>query len=223
SRPAVVAVAEGYGPDWAEIEEAGNGTELSLKLVEDLPVKGRILDQDRHPVAGAQVMVLDVSSDSAEAVTRFLEGKGEPWYPKTWRGPFPERPASAPTDADGRFRLTGLGRARFVGLALDGPTIRYTVLGVATRPVKPTRAVGIIDGATFEYLASPSRSIRGVIRDKATGKPIAGVRMCAQQTNPPTYTDEDGRFEILGCPRVQQLYCVMAQPQTGQPYFAAST
>src|SRR5262249_31709065 len=60
-----------------------------------------------------------------------------------------------------------------------------------------------------------------VVRDKATGKPVAGVRMCAFQRHPPTFTDETGRFEILGCPKLPEGYAVMAQPQAGQPYFAA--
>jgi hypothetical protein len=60
-----------------------------------------------------------------------------------------------------------------------------------------------------------------VVRDKATGKPVAGVRVCALQNHPPASTDENGRFEILGCPKTPQGYSVMAQPRTGQPYFAA--
>jgi hypothetical protein len=59
------------------------------------------------------------------------------------------------------------------------------------------------------------------VRDKATGKPLAGVKMSAQQTNAITLTDHDGRFEILGCPRLEQGYLVMAQPQTSSAYFAA--
>src|SRR5262249_50841193 len=53
ARPAVVAVADGYGPAWAEVGEPSQGAGLSLKLVEDLPVEGRILDQNRQPITGA--------------------------------------------------------------------------------------------------------------------------------------------------------------------------
>jgi RNA polymerase sigma factor (sigma-70 family) len=63
SRPAVVAVAEGYGPAWAAIKESPAGDELSLKLVEDSPVDVRILDGNQPipgatvPIAGATVLV----------------------------------------------------------------------------------------------------------------------------------------------------------------------
>jgi RNA polymerase sigma factor (sigma-70 family) len=219
SRPAVVAVAGGYGPDWVEIHEPGRGTELSLRLVEDLPVTGRIVDQNRNPVAEAKVVVREVNSDSEEGVTRYLRGGGDSWYPRRWRGPLPEQPPAITTDADGRFRLTGLGRDRIVTLAVDGPTIRHTTLMAVARPSAPRPDVQRVLGATFEYMASPSQPIRGVVRDKSTGRPVAGVRVSALPNSPPAFTDESGRFEILGCPKMAQGYAVTAQPQSGQPYF----
>src|SRR5207253_2525333 len=89
SRPAVVAVAAGHGPDWVEIGESAESAELILRLVEDLAMDGRILDQDRRPVVGTRVLVRDVLSDSKENVTRFLQGNINSWSPKSWRGPLP--------------------------------------------------------------------------------------------------------------------------------------
>jgi RNA polymerase sigma factor (sigma-70 family) len=141
-KPAVVAVADGHGPDWAEIPAAAwsrnraptEGAELSLKLVADLPVNGRIVDQDHKPVAGAKVLVRDVICDSEEGVTRFLRGDGNSWSPRSWKGPLPQQPLDVTTDADDRFSLTGLGRDRIVRLALEGPTIQHAVFMAATRP-----------------------------------------------------------------------------------------
>src|SRR5262249_51327011 len=160
------------------------GIEVSLKLVQDLPLNGRILDQNRRPVADAKIRVNSVLSGS-----------------KAWSGSLPGQPAVLTTDSDGRFRVTGLGRDRIVRLALEGPAIQDTILAAATRATAATPDVGGINGATFEYRALPSQSIRGVVRDKATGRPVAGVGVCAFQHHPPTFTDKDGRFEILGCPK----------------------
>jgi RNA polymerase sigma factor (sigma-70 family) len=221
SRPAVMAVAGGYGPAWAEIGEPGRGAELSLKLVEDLPVDGRILDQNRQPVAGARVLVVDVTRDSEEEVTRFLQGGIDSWSPRSWRGPLPGQPPGVTTDADGRFRLTGLGRDRVVHLALVGPTISHSTLAAVTRPPSPTPFFAGIHGAAFDYVARPSLSIRGVVRDQATGQPVAGVKLTAAGYGSTALTDEDGRYELPGCSRAER-YFVYAQPQAGQPYFAAS-
>jgi RNA polymerase sigma factor (sigma-70 family) len=222
SKPAVVAVADGLGAGWAEIGASTGGNELNLKLVEDLSLDGRILDQDRRPVPGARVLVRDIMSDSEKGVTRFLRGDSSSWSHRSWIGPLPGQPLSVTTDADGRFRLAGLGRDRVASLAVEGPAVQYTVFQAATRPAAAIPDGAWIKSATFDYVARPSQTIRGVVRDKATGKPLAGVKMSAQETNATTLTDEEGRFQIPGCPRRQQGYVVIAQPQSGQPYFAAS-
>jgi RNA polymerase sigma factor (sigma-70 family) len=222
SRPAVVAVASGYGPDWAEIREPGLVSELSLGLVEDLPVTGRILDPNRQPVVGSRILVREVVSDSPAGVTGYLRGDAASWYPRRWRGPLPEQPSSVRTDADGRFRLVGLGRDRLVSLTLDGAAIQHTSLTAVTRLAPANANAWRVHGATFEYVAAPSRSIRGVVRDKRTCRPVAGVRLCAVKDHPPAFTDADGRFEMVGCPRMPQGYVVTAQPPTGAPYFAAT-
>jgi hypothetical protein len=53
----VIAVKEGYGPAWAAIKDSGSGVEFNLKLVKDVPVEGRILNQNKEPVAGAKLFV----------------------------------------------------------------------------------------------------------------------------------------------------------------------
>src|SRR5262249_4178461 len=85
-RPAVLAVADGYGPDWVEIGASSNVPDVEIKLVEDIPLNGRILDQNHRPVAGANVFVRGVTSDSVERMTRALRGEINRWFPKRWRG-----------------------------------------------------------------------------------------------------------------------------------------
>jgi RNA polymerase sigma factor (sigma-70 family) len=223
-RPAVLAVAGDYGPGWTEVGESGAVADLNLRLVEDLPLDGRILDANRQPVAGARIRVLGVISDSTAAMAQYFQGETNTrsWYPQSWRGPLPGRAAGVTADADGRFRLTGLGRDRIVALAVESPSIQYTFFEAATRPPAAIAAARGIPGATFEYVTAPGCTIRGVVRDKASGQPVAGVTVSEQQTIPTALTDGDGRFEIRGCPRLPQ-YVVRARPQDGQPYFAAAT
>jgi RNA polymerase sigma factor (sigma-70 family) len=195
SRPVVVAVADGLGPDWAEI----GGEPLRLRLVEDLPLEGRILDPDRRPVAGARVTVRGVSGLC---------------------GPLPGQPA-AKTDADGRFRLTGLGRNRSVVLALAGPALPPTVFVAVTRPTEAVAPRG--RGTPFEYVSAAGRPIRGVVRDRRTGRPLAGVKVSLpaigpRSSDPTTRTDRYGRYELLA--PVMPWATVVVQPQRGQPYFA---
>jgi RNA polymerase sigma factor (sigma-70 family) len=219
SRPAVVAVAGDYGPAWAEIPMSGETADLNLRLVEDLPLTGRVLDQDRRPVAGVRVRVREVFGDSEEGVTRYLLGDFDTWYPRRWRGPLPEQPPDVTTDADGRFSMTGLGRDRVVSLALDGRSIEQTVLTAVTRSSVPdprrVRAAG------FEYRAARSRTVRGVVRDRASGRPVTGAGVWATPNGSRTFTDENGRYEIVGCPKAPQGCAIVIQPPAGQSYFIA--
>jgi protocatechuate 3,4-dioxygenase beta subunit len=217
SRPVVVAMADGFGADWAEISEKAP---LSLKLVEDLPVEGRILDRDRNPVAGAKVVVRQVSGDTPEAQARFLQ-TGEHEMLNTCRGPLPGQPPQATTTADGRFRLTGLGRNRLITLALEGPAVPHAPLLVFTWPAENALPSRDVNPATFDYVSITPRPIRGVVRDKSTGQPVAGVKISLESGGPTTLTDQNGRYELISTYR-QPTAVVAAEPQRGEPYFAAT-
>jgi protocatechuate 3,4-dioxygenase beta subunit len=225
----VMAVAKGYGCDWAKVDADGKGGELTLRLVKDVPINGRVLDQDGKPVAGAKVRVNLLYAYPGEDLTEYLAAMRKkvsgPGPSKGWSGPLPE-PATVVTTTkeDGRFRLTGLGRERFALLFIEGPAIANGVCSALTRvgPNKPEAFE--LHYARFDYVAAPSRPIRGVVRDKKTGKPLAGVEVNLQYGSVvppprfPVYTDKQGRYELLGS-RKAPNYKLAVRPAAGQVYF----
>jgi hypothetical protein len=196
---------------------------LTLKLVEDFPVNGRVLDSKGKPVAGAKIRVLHIDSDSEENVTRSLGGLDtSDDLRRRWRGPFPERPAEVTSDGDGWFRLTGLGRDRIVELVQDEPASPEGPFLVAARPTTAARR-SMYRGANFDVTATESRLIRGVCRDRATGEPLDRIRISVVRSNSkPRFTDANGRFEISVVAGLQAAVCVVAEPDGDQPYFVAS-
>jgi RNA polymerase sigma factor (sigma-70 family) len=215
SRPVVVAAADGLGLDWSEIGARATDADLALRLVKDLPLEGRILDADRRPVAGATVFVRELRGQNAPG-----DGNRGLDAVKYCRGPLPGQ-GRVTTAADGRFRLAGVGRDRFVTLLVEGPAIPATVVTAVTRPAEETSSQPM-PGTFVDFRIAASRSIQGVVRDRVTGAALAGVKISAPgisfSTIAATYTDEEGRYQLLGLPRGSE-YVVLAQSQSGPPYF----
>jgi RNA polymerase sigma factor (sigma-70 family) len=231
----VMAVAQGFGCDWARINPATDSPEMTLRLVKDVPINGRILDPDGKPVAGAKLYLSSVQSylgeDLKAALAQFSKSNAFPKGEKCWGGPLPGHVRVVTTGADGRFRMAGLGSERYVSLHIEGPGIASTDFQVITRPGDTVegRAKIRVYGATFRYLAATSRPIRGMVTDKETGKPLANVMIRIGRSSGviktapemlAAHTDQEGRFEVLGCPK-SPTYDVLALPADTGHYFAA--
>ncbi len=234
----VVATAAGLGPAWAELGKLSGG-EITLRLVkDDLAVEGRILDLEGKPIRG---LTVDVGG-----VGRAAGGDVGAWVDRTvaWRkrNPYldPVReegldfapaealgvPASATTDAQGRFRLSGFGRDRVVRLHIRGDAVEHARGWAVTRP-GPRE--GWVAGpwplypASFDRLAAPCKPFSGTVRDKRTGKALAGITvggfpgMSVRAT-----TDEKGRFRLVGVAKRQQGYLLSAGGGPGRPYIDLS-
>ncbi|HKB37853.1 MAG TPA: carboxypeptidase-like regulatory domain-containing protein, partial [Gemmataceae bacterium] len=227
---ALIATAEGYAPDWHYVNNPAGKVERTLRLAEDVPIRGRVLDLNGKPVAGATLRVEQVSAYADPEA--FLQTVRDRMWPRiqstTWNAPFPGLPKVLTTASDGRFQLKGVGRDRVVQFQLEGPGIEYGPVRVLVRemkdPVEPKRkgrfegpVIHKVYGATFDHVALPSRLIRGVVRDKKTGKPVAGVQVLSGRFR--VVTDAEGRYEIRGLAKSTDGYSVTASP-AGKPYFS---
>src|SRR5207253_9035814 len=124
--PPVVAAAKDYGIDWAAPKKSGE--ELTLRLVKDQPIAGRVIDIEGRPIANAEIRVQALYTSHTDRLDTFLTGWKAEWR-IAW-GQVEKRalpPAEAvivtPTDRDGRFRITGAGAERLVILDVHAPAI----------------------------------------------------------------------------------------------------
>jgi hypothetical protein len=195
--------------------------DLNLRLArDDVPIEGRILTAEGRPVVGAKIraFTLTYSQDAA--------GVHIPWDSKrAAKGGSHMRlenlVAEAATDADGGFHMSGLGHDRLVSLWMNGPQVAQQEIQVQTRKV-PTKQVEVaVDGRTvmrpmygssFVHIAEPARSIHGIVRERGTGKPIAGALANTLTTDP------QGRFHIDNLPP-QFKYRLNVDVPAGTPYF----
>ncbi len=226
----IFAVAEGFGPGWAN--EPPPLENLTLRLVRDMPIQGRIVDLEGKPVRGATLRIEHI--DAYTDTEAFLQSvRDREWYigeTNRWWGPFPGQPQTLTTGAEGRFSVTGVGRDRVIKFHLEGPGIQFgevralvreMVAPVQPRPLEYGPVITKVYGATFDHAALPSRLIRGVVRDKKTGLPIAGVGIRADGTTFQMHSDSEGRYQLLGCPKNAKGYPVSFTP-LGLLYFSNS-
>jgi RNA polymerase sigma factor (sigma-70 family) len=219
----IVATAQGLGPDWVELSEHKQG-ELTLRLVkDDVPIQGRILDLEGEPVANATVHVLKLHQTDLDWWLKEIK-RGRWYYPRPIDPEALDTPAQVTTGADGRFHLRGLGRDRLAYVMISGETIERVRCWVMTRARKSPdlpRNGEAVYSAVFDHLAAPTKQIVGTVREKGTGKPVAGVKV---QMGPGLLwinnatTDERGKYRIVGAPK-QDHYSVQA---AGAPYFVVT-
>jgi hypothetical protein len=225
----LVAACEGFGVDGAKVPRKDATAELTIRLVRDQPIEGRILGLEGRPIAGVEVSVGSVYASPEESVDPFLGG----WRGDNWAGaqrcmakmlflPMGERlPATVFTDRDGRFRISGAGKERAVDLITKGDKVAEERFYVLTRsgfdPTPFNRAsvlntrqgpVPLLHGAKFDHVATVPRIIEGTIRDGVNRKPVAGVPISADLSQIQTFTsDERGRYRVWTSKRTQyELY-----------------
>ena len=194
----VVATANGFAPDWAYLQTDGN--ELKLKLAEDLPIRGKLVDLEGKPIAGAKArsIIIHAAADGdlgpaydalrlnpewiGSALRRYLQ--------PTTSGLLP----TAVTAADGTFELKGIGKGRVVELRFDADGFEAAPVFVFADPGFDVKRVTSTDaerkrnsmssgyrpavyGPRFTHAARPSQVIIGRVTDVATGKPVSGVKV----------------------------------------------
>jgi RNA polymerase sigma factor (sigma-70 family) len=219
--PRIIATAPGYGCDWHALTDTGSLNDIDLRLVQDKPIRGRILDTEGKPLAGVRVAEVVLFASPEENLDDFLHVWKANWslgperLPKrVGLVPSPIMPA-AQTDSAGRFALRGLGVERFAKVTIEGAGIAKASLHIVTRsgfdPEPYNRAanaplpsgmqytvpVTTLYGPTFEYVAERSRVIEGTVRDGKTHEPLADVSIWA---GPDVWTTSDaaGRYRLLG-------------------------
>ncbi len=251
-RASVVAVGDGFGPGLSDSDEPDSDGELTVRLApDDVPLAGRVLDLEGRPIAGLSVRVDLVEAPSGGSLEPWArdgrdndretlyELQGKHLKKVIRNDPVAGPIAATTTGPDGRFRVAGVGRERVVHLTIEGPTIRTIQARAMTRGGESVRlphffnarspSVETYHASPADYVASPTRPIEGVVRDKDGGEPVAGAsiesyRLADSDTANSRFiratTDARGRFRLVGMPRGagNEIYVI---PPADRPYFAA--
>jgi RNA polymerase sigma factor (sigma-70 family) len=240
ARLPLVAATDGFGVDWADVPRDGADVERTFRLVKDVPLRGRLLDTQGKPLAGATVRVGSILPPDDGKLDAFLTGWKENWQDAQ----HVRKPLYAPLDGvlpvvkadkDGRFELTGAGAERVVLLDVHGTSTPKTTLHVISRAGFDPRPINaavldripaelripgqppLLYGCTFDYVAGPARVVQGTVREADTGKPLGGVSvqdMSGYNSGSLTRTDANGHYLLAGLPKGKD-YRIYAEPPAG--------
>jgi RNA polymerase sigma factor (sigma-70 family) len=230
------AAAEGYGAACSWGGKTEEREELTLWLPAEEIVHGQVVDLEGKPVAGVRV------SASVRGTRADKDHRPLPYDAPSVGGQYSgnilpdDGRNAAVSDRDGRFTLRGLGRAWLYDLFISGPTVVNAKAVLVARPQKPgvTGATGEappdrptpqlpLYGSTFTHVVAPCKPIAGVVREKGSGKPLAGVEVSRPWTRDDdpsawTTTDKEGRYRLTGLP--PGVHTLKVEPPRNTPYLA---
>ncbi len=228
-----------------------------LRLVaDDVPISGRVINLEGQGLVGARVRVRTIYSNATDGLDPWLTAavSGQYILGQLWKH-LPESISGrvsgeaighllpeVVTDAQGRFKLSGVGRERIIELLISADGLETRTLYVRTRNgeavqlphdvTDPDAGSETVYGPTFEYALAPSLPLVGVVRDVDSGKPLAGVKVVPERiagerlhsTISYDYlqdtTDNEGRYRLVGLPIGENR--IAALPADDQPYLPAA-
>ena len=226
------------------------GQNLKLKL-DDVPLRGRILNPEGQIVRRAQVNVTEVwgSSDgSLEEWEKAAKAPRADWYSVREKAPY--RLASSREGVvkvivadDGSFTVHGIGRDRIVRLTLMAPGTAGAHVDARTRAGEPIKLPDQWErssrfqtwyGNDFSHVSGATQPVEGRVTDRDTGKPIEGVRLIANMLSGSNFnsmldhgfinatTDRDGRYRLEGLPVGRNEFVVLPELESGYVRVAQS-
>ncbi|MHC4713502.1 MAG: hypothetical protein ACYTAN_09585 [Planctomycetota bacterium] len=182
----VVASRDGLAIDWAMLGERGD--EVTLVLGKPAALAGRVVDHSGESVRGADVRALLV--------------KGPRRAQQFFFGLEPVSELVSTTNEEGRFRFTNLSEEEEAALLVTAPGMApFTSYrpGAASVPHKA-------GDMNIAVTLSPESTAEGVVVEKESDKPVAGVRVLVGPTgvvwkpfiSRTVVSDENGRFRATG-------------------------
>jgi RNA polymerase sigma factor (sigma-70 family) len=209
----LLAAGDGLGLAWKWFDMKADSADLEMHLPAEQVVRGRIVDLQGEPVAGARVHVTELTHKPAKG-EKNEGGLGVP--AEGW----PVGPVTATVNARGDFTVRGLGANVSVEMEVRDDRVELRTFTIETADKKAAENV--------KLALPPARIVEGRVIYEDTGKPVAGARLMvvtAGGGDVTGLTDKEGRYRINVRPPGAQFpesgneLGVHVYPPAGEPYW----
>jgi RNA polymerase sigma factor (sigma-70 family) len=220
-----LAAADNFGLAWVDLPQKDAPGELTLRLVKDVPIHGRLVTTEGKPVVGATVTVADIMAfesldDFLRAFQRERKHIDEGMSVRRLELPLTDLLHVEHTDKDGRFEIRGIGAERVVGLEAKSAAIaeeeRMLVVTRESFDAKTyLKGLFMAKGERVPPLFGPSlehvierveanRIIEGTVREAGSGKPVPGATVQAHGVS--SRTDAKGHYRLVGMRKAPEYW-----------------
>lgn len=207
----ILANANGFGRGWAELNRDAESPSADVRLRVEQPIEGRLVDLQGEPASGVKIRVSSIGVEK----TNVGGYDGMSFWRETPDGLKDSWPASIVTDADGRFRLAGIGTGVNVGLDVEDLRFARQALEIKADAENGPKKVTLS--------LRPALRVSGRVTRADTGEPIVGALVMVgaganhfSSGGHEFKTDAEGRYEAN--PGPGKFLKVTVYPPADSPY-----
>jgi beta-lactamase regulating signal transducer with metallopeptidase domain/protocatechuate 3,4-dioxygenase beta subunit len=228
----LIAQHRDYAVEWFNVSKQGEIPQAEIVLVPEQVIRGRMIDAEGRPVAGAKISMRSLQAPKAgDSLDAILAERKKQMPGGSFRdnrhlaaGGLPNS-FGAVSDDQGRFVLHGVAAERICQIEISAPSFATATVIVANRqgldaapynqPRRDAfggRAPDLLVGPDFTHVGAPGLTIEGRVT-AAGGKPVADLTVGAAPMGTMftrTATDAEGRYRLSGLPRGRQLSVAFA-------------
>jgi protocatechuate 3,4-dioxygenase beta subunit len=213
---ALLGQAPGHGPGHHPLPLDQLSAPVKLELPRERVLRGRLLDLQGQPVAGAKVGLERASGKLPSGKSFYLDYHITPMAAEY-------RPRPAISDARGHYRLQGLPADCDLALDVQGE-------GTAVAPQTVEVSQRVAPDKELSLSLAPRRVLEGTVTYQDTGKPVPNALLRIDAVKPypgggfqirsvTAHADASGRYRAA--PYEGDSYFVVASPPAGAPYLLA--
>jgi protocatechuate 3,4-dioxygenase beta subunit len=174
----IVVQKSGFGPAWVNWEDGADDPPKPIVLFPRSPLEGKVVDEDHHPVANAEVW-------ASEAMVAY---PGNSLPKNLIRGQAARDCFLVHTTADGKFRIENFPYGSLAVLTASRP-------GYVQLSQKWYWAIKSGD-SNIELMIGPAATVEGKVLDRTSGLPVPGVIVKLGDAISSSPSAADGSFHV---------------------------